>query len=92
MNYTIIYIKLQHKTGKIVDGQVVIKDGEAFSTFSDPSLAKELFKVGKKLLEDVDFNPKHKAYIKKYPGKTKEQIIAEIKEELALAGGEVVVI
>lgn len=90
MSYSTIYVKLRSPTGKLVEGQIIIRDGFALATFSDPKLARQLYEEDLTKGEDVAFNEKHNAYVQKYEGMKKAQIIKKLKQELQASGGEVI--
>jgi|TARA_Y100000310_G_scaffold3308_1_gene4230 hypothetical protein len=90
MSYTTISFNLSNPNGKIVVGQTVIRDGLILSTFSDPNLARQLYEYDLKEGEDVSFNEKHNAYVKKYNGMKKAEIVRLFKLELSKAGGKLV--
>ncbi len=90
MNYSVICMKLRSPKGKLVDGRIVVRDNFCLSTFSDPTLAKQLYEYDIEHGEDVAFNQKLNAYIKRYNGKKRLQILAELKEEIVNAGGQIV--
>ena len=90
MSYTTILVKLRSPLGSAINGQIIVRDGFALSTFSDPTLARKLYE---KDLQDglmVSFNETHNAYIQKFEGMSKQQIINKISKELKKGGGELV--
>ena len=87
MKYTTLSVKLSSPTGKIVEGAIIIRDGFALSVFDDPKLAKQLYEADFKKGLDVAYNKERKAYIQRYKGKKKAEILEKIKKELQKAGG-----
>lgn len=87
--YTTILLKLRNPKGKPVIGQIVVRDNFALSTFGDPKLAKQIYEFDLKAGEDVAFNEKFNAYIKRYKGMKKDKIVEELKKEIINAGGEI---
>ena len=87
MRQTTLKIKLRDPNGKIVDGIVMIGDGKAISKFSDPKLAKKLYKVEKKGGKEVSYNKSMDALIEYFRGMTMEQITMKIGKEIKNAGG-----
>jgi len=81
---------LRNPKGSIIDGQIIVRDGFMLSTFSDPNLANQLYRYDREQGEDVAFNEKHNAYIKKYPDMKKAKILEEVKKGLTKAGGEII--
>lgn len=90
MKYSTIYVKLRSPRGKIIEGQIIVRDGFALSTFTDPKLARQLYEADSNNGLDVAFNEKHNAYIQKYKGMKKARIVKKIKKELKNAGGQIV--
>lgn len=88
MKYTTIYLSLRSPKGKLVNGTIVVRDGFALSTFTDPNLAKQLYDYDIANGEDVAYNKKHNAYIKRYPKMKKEAIVKKLKVEIQNAGGQ----
>ena len=88
--YTTIFVKLRNSNGKETTGQIVVRDGFALSTFTDPKLAKQLYDYDLAQGDDVAFNEKFNAYIKRYPGATQAKIIKELKEEIKKSGAELI--
>ena len=89
MEYITISIKLGNSEGKEIIGTIVIRDGFALTTFTDPNLAKQVYEHDLEKGENVSFNEKHNAYIKNYKGKKKEIIIEELKKEIKESGAEI---
>jgi len=89
-SYTTIYVKLRSPLGSVINGQIIVRDGFALSTFSDPKLAKKIYEADIDKGLNVSFNKDHNAYIQKFEGMTKQQIINKITKELQSAGGELV--
>ena len=87
--YITILLKLRSPKGKLVIGQIVVRDNFALSTFGDPKLAKQLYEYDLKAGENVAFNERHNAYIKRYKKMKKEAIVIELKNEIKKAGGKV---
>ena len=87
--YTTILLKLRNPKGKPVIGQIVVRDNFALSTFGDPKLAKQIYEYDLSQGEDVAFNEKFNAYIKRYKGMKKDKIVEELKAEIEKAGGEI---
>ena len=87
--YTTILLKLRSPKGKPVLGQIVVRDNFALSTFGDPKLAKQIYEYDLAQGEDVAFNEKFNAHIKRYQGMKKDQIVKELKAEIEKAGGEI---
>jgi|TARA_R100000750_G_scaffold62664_1_gene57248 hypothetical protein len=90
MKYITVLFQLINSKGRIVKGQAIIKDGLNLSTFSDPNLAREIYEYDIDNGEDVSFNEKHNAYIKKYEGMKKGEIVKIFKQQLAKAGGKLI--
>lgn len=90
MSYTTISFNLINPKGKMVRGQTIIRNGLTLSTFGDPNLAKQIYKFDLNNGEDVAFNEKHQAYIKKYKGMKQSEIIRIFKKELIKAGGKLI--
>lgn len=88
MDYIVFSIKLKNPQGREVEGQVVIKDGYAISTFNDPKLAKELYKLEKNVGTDCFYSEKHNAYLQRYKKMNKEVIQRMITHELEKMGGK----
>lgn len=88
MKYSIIYVKLRSPKGKTEEGRIVVRDNFCLATFSDPKLAKQLYDYDLENGEDVAFNEKLNAYIKRYKGMKKKKIIIELKQEIEKAGGQ----
>lgn len=89
MKYITIYVRLS-KAGKEVLSTIIIRDGFSLTTFTDPSLAKQVYEYDLKNGEDVSFNKKHNAYIKRYGKISKEKIVKELKIEIKQAGGQII--
>jgi len=89
MKYSTIYVKLKNK-GKIVECKIIVRDNFCFSTFSDSNLARQIFEYDLKNGEDVAYNKELNAYIKRYKGMKKQEIIKELKKEMEKAGGKLV--
>ncbi len=89
-NSTTILFMLKSPVGEIVKGQAIIKDGLMFSTFGDPNLAEQLYNYDISRGEEVKFNKKHNAYVKKYNGLKRIEIVKKFKRELIKAGGKLV--
>jgi len=75
--------------GKEVGIRIICKPQYAISVFSDKKLAQKLVKVGQKRGDEIYYNDKLNLVTQKYSGKTKEEVVAIIKEELEDAGGEI---
>ena len=90
MKYTTIYIRLRSPLGKIVEGQIIVRDNFALTIFTDPNLAKQLYDADIKAGLDVAYNEERRAYIQRYKGMKKDIIIKKIKGELEKAGGELI--
>jgi len=86
-NYTTINLRLRSPAGNPVAGAVIVRDEFALVTFSDPKLARQLYEMELKQGEDVAFNDKQNALIKRYKGKKKDEIITILKKEITNAGG-----
>ena len=83
--YSTIAVSLK-KGSEIVGCNIAVRDEYAIATFTNQELAKQLFKIDLEKGEDVVFNEKHNALLRKYKGKSKEQIIKIIKEDLKKKG------
>jgi len=88
--FTTLQLKLRSPTGKLVDGAVIVRDGFALATFNDPFLAKQLYDESSAEGKEVSFNEKNNAFIQKYEGLKKSEIILLLKKELKKAGGELI--
>lgn len=88
MKYTTVFVQLRNPRGKLEAGQIVVRDGFALATFSDPKLAKQLYEADKNN-EDVSYNEKHNAYVQKFKGMKKEEIIKHLRKELEKSGGKI---
>ena len=89
MKYTTIYVKLVNKVGKEILGTIVVRDGLALTTFTDPTLAKQVYAYDRDHGEDVAYNEQNNAYIRKYAGKTKNQILVELRDHIEKSGGQI---
>jgi len=87
--YSTICITLRSPKGKLVEGKIMVRDGFCLSTFSDPTLAKQLYDYDLKAGEKVAFNTELNAYIKLYPNKRMIKILEELKAEIIKAGGKI---
>ena len=87
--YTTILLKLRNPKGKVIIGHIVVRDNFTLSTFGDPKLAKQIYKYDLEQGEDVAFNKKHNAYIKRYVEMKREKIVRKLKREIVKAGGEI---
>lgn len=85
---TTLKVKLRDPKGKIVDAIVMIGDGKAVSKFSDPTLAKKLYKVEKRAGKNVEYNKTMDAFIEYFRGMKMEQITMKIGREIKKAGGK----
>lgn len=90
MKYTTISIKVRSPKGIMVDGVIVVRDNFILSTFSDKTLAKQLYEWDKDHGEDVAFNEKLNAYIKRYKNKRMKEIVKELTIEIEKAGGTLI--
>jgi hypothetical protein len=87
--YITIYIRLINPKGKQIDGTVIIKDGMSAFYCEDKKLPKKLYTIEKRKGEDVAYNFVHKAFVKRYKDKTKEEIRDILKKELEAQGGDI---
>ena len=83
-------LKLTWK-GERVSGEVKVTDGVAMTFFSNPTLARELYKVEKiNSNPNSYFNSTLNSYVEKYPGMNAKEIIAKLKAELESQGGKLI--
>ena len=87
-NYTTIQLRLKSPSGKNVEGSVIVRNEFALATFNDPFLAKQLYDKALAEGREVSFNEKNNAFLQKYEGLKKAEIILLLKKELKKAGGE----
>lgn len=89
MKYTTISLKLRSPKGKLVNGIIIVRDNFILSTFSDKNLARQLYEYDNKNGDDVSFNEKLNAYMKRYKDKKRKKIIKEIESEISKMGGSI---
>lgn len=90
MKYSTIYVNLISPKGKTVKGKIIVRNNFCLSTFSDQNLAKQLYEYDLDNGEDVAFNEKLNAYIKRYKGMKRKEILEELKKEIIKAGGQLI--
>jgi hypothetical protein len=89
MNYLTIYAQLKDTRGKVFGCQVVIRDGFALSTFSDPTMAKMIYDNDKKAgVKNIYYDEEKKAYVQEFKNQKIEDIKKIIIEELENNGGK----
>jgi len=89
MNYSTIVAQFKDARGKKFSCQVVIRDGFALSTFTDPAMAKTIYDNDKKLgIENIYYDEEKKAYVQEFKNLKKEEVKKIIIKELELNGGK----
>lgn len=75
------------RAGENVAMKIIIQDGLTLTTFSNKSIAKEVFALAKKNGKPVRYNEKENVLIHQYPGKSKEVIARFLKADAEKHGG-----
>ena len=89
MNYITISVKIKNDTGEEVIGTIVVRDGFSLVTFTDPTLARQIYEYDLKEGKDVAFNSKLNAYIQKYEGMKRKEIVKILRAEIEQSGGKI---
>ena len=88
MKYTTIKANLINPQGKPVTATIVIRDGFACSTFTDPKLARGLAEAERQSGKDVRYSEELNAIIEKFKDLSMPEIVKIIGNELKKAGGK----
>jgi hypothetical protein len=84
--YTTIKLKLRSPQGKIVDGIVIVRDGQAVVNLSDVQLTKQLCEAERKAGADVFYNSSRNLFIREYPKMKKDEIVDKLVKEMKKIG------
>ena len=84
--YKTIKLKLRSPQGKIIDGIVIVRDGQAMVNLSDVQLTKQLCEAERKAGAEVFYNASRNLFIREYPKMSRDAIVDKLVKEMKKVG------